>query len=167
MSCVFFPLPESSFFVAASSRTPSVTFGDSFDLQCLVKSRHSPSIPASVTWRFQPGEGGTELRDVVTFTRDGTLQWGEQTLGLGTRTSVDRTRNNTNFRLSITQAGRKESGTYQCVAVLYRRNYDGTWKIIANRTSNLLGISVVQPGLFLSHASAARRWRRLSVGVCV
>ncbi|KAM9486934.1 immunoglobulin superfamily member 3 isoform 1-T2 [Clarias gariepinus] len=136
---------ESSFFVSASSRTPSVTFGDSFDLQCIVKSRHSPSIPASVTWRFQPVEGGSELRDVVTFTRDGTLQWGEQTLGLGTRTSVDRTRNNTNFRLSVTRAGRKESGTYQCAAILYRRNYDGTWKIVANRTSNLLGISVLQP----------------------
>ncbi|KAI5106979.1 immunoglobulin superfamily member 3 precursor, partial [Silurus meridionalis] len=136
---------ESSFFVSASSRTPSVTFGDSFDLQCIVKSRHSPSIPASVTWRFQPSEGGSELRDVVTFTHHGTLQWGEQTLGLGTRTSVDRTRNNTNFRLSVTRAGRKESGTYQCAAVLYRRNYDGTWKVIANHTSNLLGISVLQP----------------------
>ncbi|KAK2850223.1 hypothetical protein Q7C36_009006 [Tachysurus vachellii] len=136
---------ESSFFVSASSRTPSVTFGDSFDLQCIVKSRHSPGIPASVTWRFQPSEGASELRDVVTFTRDGTLQWGEQTLGLGTRTSVDRTRNNTNFRLSVTRAGRKESGTYQCAAILYRRNYDGTWKIIANRTSNLLGINVLQP----------------------
>ncbi|XP_060785555.1 immunoglobulin superfamily member 3 isoform X2 [Neoarius graeffei] len=135
----------SSFFVLASSRTPSVTFGDSFDLQCIVKSRHSPSIPASVTWRFTPVEGGSELRDVVTFTRDGTLQWGEQTLGLGTRTSVDRTGNNTNFRLSVTRAGRKESGTYQCAAALYRRNYNGTWKIIANKTSNLLGISVVQP----------------------
>lgn len=157
VSCLVFSLPESSFFVSASSRTPSVTFGDSFDLQCIVKSRHSPSIPASVTWRFQPAEGGSELRDVVTFTHDGTLQWGEQTLGLGTRTSVDRTRNNTNFRLSVTRAGRKESGTYQCAAVLYRRNYDATWRIIANRTSNLLGISVLQPGLFLSDASDARR----------
>lgn len=155
--CLFFLLPESSFFVSASSRTPSVTFGDSFDLQCIVKSRHSPGIPASVTWRFQPSEGASELRDVVTFTRDGTLQWGEQTLGLGTRTSVDRTRNNTNFRLSVTRAGRKESGTYQCAAILYRRNYDGTWKIIANRTSNLLGINVLQPGLLLSDGSAARR----------
>ncbi|TSV41645.1 Immunoglobulin superfamily member 3 [Bagarius yarrelli] len=129
----------------AHQHTP-VTFGDSFDLQCIVKSRHSPSIPASVTWRFQPAEGGSELKDVVTFTRDGTLQWGEQNLGLGTRTSVDRTGNNTNFRLSVTRAGRKESGTYQCAAVLYRRNYDGTWKMIANRTSNLLGINVLQPG---------------------
>ncbi|XP_036417875.1 immunoglobulin superfamily member 3 isoform X1 [Colossoma macropomum] len=136
---------ESSFFVSASSRTPSVTFGDSFDLQCIVKSRHNPSVPASVTWRFQAAEGDGEFRDVVTFTRDGTLQWGEQLLGLGTRTSVDRTRSNTNFRLSVTQAGRKEAGTYQCAAVLYRRNYDGTWKTIANRTSNLLGISVLQP----------------------
>uniref|UniRef100_A0A4W5Q6A5 Immunoglobulin superfamily, member 3 n=1 Tax=Hucho hucho TaxID=62062 RepID=A0A4W5Q6A5_9TELE len=144
---------ESSFVVSASSRTPSVTFGDSFDLQCLVKPRHNPRVPASVTWRFMPassgssGEGGTagEFRDLVTFTREGTLQWGEQLLGLGTRTTVDRSHSNTNFRLSVTRAGRKEVGTYQCSALLWRRNYDNTWSKVANRTSNLLGISVLQP----------------------
>lgn len=143
--------------VSASSRTPSVIFGDSFDLQCLVKPRHNPRVPASVTWRFMPtssgsagegGEGGTvgEFRDLVTFTREGTLQWGEQLLGLGTRTTVDRSHANTNFRLSVTRAGRKEAGTYQCSALLWRRNYDNTWSKVANRTSNLLGISVLQPG---------------------
>uniref|UniRef100_A0A671SUJ6 Immunoglobulin superfamily member 3 n=1 Tax=Sinocyclocheilus anshuiensis TaxID=1608454 RepID=A0A671SUJ6_9TELE len=136
---------ESFFFVSASSRTPSVTFGDSFDLQCIVKPRHNPNVPAAVTWRFQPAEGDGEFRDLVTFTRDGTLQWGDQLLGLGTRTMVDRTPTNTNFRLSITRAGRKEAGTYQCAALLYRRNYDGTWSTVANRTSNPLGISVLQP----------------------
>ncbi|XP_071210983.1 immunoglobulin superfamily member 3-like isoform X2 [Salvelinus alpinus] len=144
---------ESSFVVSASSRTPSVTFGDSFDLQCLVKPRHNPRVPASVTWRFMPassgssGEVGTagEFRDLVTFTREGTLQWGEQLLGLGTRTTVDRSHSNTNFRLSVTRAGRKEAGTYQCSALLWRRNYDNTWSKVANRTSNLLGISVLQP----------------------
>ncbi|XP_065105081.1 immunoglobulin superfamily member 3 [Paramisgurnus dabryanus] len=136
---------ESVFFVSASSRTPSVTFGDSFDLQCIVKPRHNPNVPASVTWRFQPAEGDGEFRDLVTFTRDGTLQWGEQLLGLGTRTTVDRTATNTNFRLSVTRAGRKEAGTYQCAALLYRRSYDGNWSTVANRTSNLLGISVLQP----------------------
>ncbi|XP_014020320.1 immunoglobulin superfamily member 3 isoform X1 [Salmo salar] len=147
---------ESSFVVSASSRTPSVIFGDSFDLQCLVKPRHNPRVPASVTWRFMPtssgsagegGEGGTvgEFRDLVTFTREGTLQWGEQLLGQGTRTTVDRSHANTNFRLSVTRAGRREAGTYQCSALLWRRNYDNTWSKVANRTSNLLGISVLQP----------------------
>uniref|UniRef100_A0A673GAQ0 Immunoglobulin superfamily member 3 n=1 Tax=Sinocyclocheilus rhinocerous TaxID=307959 RepID=A0A673GAQ0_9TELE len=136
---------ESFFFVSASSRTPSVTFGDSFDLQCIVKPRHNPNVPAAVTWRFQPAEGDGEFRDLVTFTRDGTLQWGDQLLGLGTRTTVDRTPTNTNFRLSITRAGRKEAGTYQCAAMLYRRNYNGAWSTVANRTSNPLGISVLQP----------------------
>uniref|UniRef100_A0A8C1USE3 Immunoglobulin superfamily member 3 n=1 Tax=Cyprinus carpio TaxID=7962 RepID=A0A8C1USE3_CYPCA len=136
---------ESFFFVSASSRTPSVTFGDSFDLQCIVKPRHNPNVPAAVTWRFLPAEGDGEFRDLVTFTRDGTLQWGDQLLGLGTRTTVDRTPTNTNFRLSITRAGRKEAGTYQCAALLYRKNYDGTWSTVANRTSNPLGISVLQP----------------------
>ncbi|KAI2660560.1 Immunoglobulin superfamily member 3 [Labeo rohita] len=141
-------LAESFFFVSASSRTPSVTFGDSFDLQCIVKPRHNPNVPAAVTWRFQPAEGDGEFRNLVTFTRDGTLQWGDQLLGLGTRTTVDRTPTNTNFRLSITRAGRKEAGTYQCAALLYRKNYDGTWSTVANRTSNPLGISVLQPGEF-------------------
>ncbi|TWW80913.1 Immunoglobulin superfamily member 3 [Takifugu flavidus] len=142
---------ESSFMVSASSRTPSVTFGDSFDLLCLVKPRHNPRVPTSVTWRFMPasmdadGEDQGEFKDLVTFTREGTLQWGEQLLGLGTRTTVDRSHSNTNFRLSVTRAGRREAGKYQCTAVLWRRNYDNSWSRVANRTSNLLGISVIQP----------------------
>lgn len=139
--------------VSASSRTPSVTFGDSFDLLCIVKPRHNPRVPTSVTWRFMPAVGGGDddegrggFKDLVTFTREGTLQWGEQLLGLGTRTTVDRSHSNTNFRLSVTRAGRREAGKYQCTAVLWRRNYDNTWSRVANRTSNLLGISVLQPG---------------------
>ncbi|XP_062258687.1 immunoglobulin superfamily member 3 [Platichthys flesus] len=142
---------ESSFSVSASSRTPSVTFGDSFDLLCLVKPRHNPRVPTSVTWRFMPAgsqaedEEQGEFKDLVTFTREGTLQWGEQLLGLGTRTTVDRSHSNTNFRLSVTRAGRREAGKYQCSAILWRRNYDNSWSRVANRTSNLLGISVLQP----------------------
>ncbi|KAM9709540.1 immunoglobulin superfamily member 3 [Menidia menidia] len=142
---------ESSFMVSASSRTPSITFGDSFDLLCLVKPRHNPRVPASVTWRFLPastrpeGEDQGEFKDLVTFTREGTLQWGEQLLGLGTRTTVDRSHSNTNFRLSVTRAGRREAGKYQCTAVLWRKNYDDSWSRVANRTSNLLGISVLPP----------------------
>ncbi|MEQ2254927.1 hypothetical protein ILYODFUR_008671, partial [Ilyodon furcidens] len=143
---------ESSFMVSASSRTPSITFGDSFDLLCLVKPRHNPRVPTSVTWRFMPAgaraevEDQGEFKDLVTFTREGTLQWGEQLLGLGTRTTVDRSHSNTNFRLSVTRAGRREAGKYQCTAILWRRNYDNSWSRVANRTSNLLGISVLQPG---------------------
>ncbi|XP_028250143.1 immunoglobulin superfamily member 3 [Parambassis ranga] len=142
---------ESSFMVSASSRTPSITFGDSFDLLCLVKPRHNPRVPTSVTWRFMPasveteGEDQGDFKDLVTFTREGTLQWGEQLLGLGTRTTVDRSHSNTNFRLSVTRAGRREAGKYQCTAVLWRKNYDNSWSRVANRTSNLLGISVLQP----------------------
>lgn len=142
---------ESSFMVSASSRTPSISFGDSFDLLCLVKPRHNPRVPTSVTWRFMPAgadvdeEDQEKFKDLVTFTREGTLQWGEQLLGLGTRTTVDRSHSNTNFRLSVTRAGRREAGKYQCTAVLWRKNYDHSWSRVANRTSNLLGISVLQP----------------------
>ncbi|XP_023691597.2 immunoglobulin superfamily member 3-like [Paramormyrops kingsleyae] len=134
---------ESSFFVSASSRTPSVTYGDSFDLQCIVKPRYNPHVPVTVTWRFQPPEG--ELRDLVTFARDGTLRWGEEQIGLGTRASTERSPSNSNFRLSVTGAGQRESGTFQCSAELWRKNYDNTWTKIANRTSNLLGINVFKP----------------------
>lgn len=134
--------------VSASSRTPSIAFGDSFDLLCLVKPRHNPRVPTSVTWRFMPAEDEDQkkFKDLVTFTREGTLQWGEQLLGLGTRTTVDRSHSNTNFRLSVTRAGRREAGKYQCTAILWRRNYDNSWSRVANRTSNLLGISIHQPG---------------------
>lgn len=149
--------------VSASSRTPSVTFGDSFDLLCIVKPRHNPRVPTSVTWRFMPAAGSGDddddgdderggFKDLVTFTREGTLQWGEQLLGLGTRTTVDRSHSNTNFRLSVTRAGRREAGKYQCTAVLWRKNYDNSWSRVANRTSNLLGISVLQPGECNTHA---------------
>ncbi|CAL8389917.1 unnamed protein product, partial [Gadus morhua 'NCC'] len=128
---------ESSFVVSAVSRTPSVSFGDSFDLLCLTPG-DAPSAAAAAN-------GSSEFRELVTFTREGTLQWGEQLLGLGTRTTVDRSHANTNFRLSVTRAGRREAGTYQCSAVLWRRNYDRSWSRVANRTSNRLGISVVPP----------------------
>ncbi|KAG9348862.1 hypothetical protein JZ751_029179 [Albula glossodonta] len=149
--CSYAPT-ESSFFVSASSRTPSVTYGDSFDLQCIVKPRHNPRAPVAVTWRFQPHEGsgstggGAEFRDLVTLTREGTLRWGELPAGVAMmRASLDRSASNSNFRLSVSRAGQREGGTYQCSAQLWRRNYDSTWTKIANRTSNLLGINVLKP----------------------
>ncbi|MBN3311583.1 IGSF3 protein, partial [Atractosteus spatula] len=136
---------ESMFSIVASSRTPSVTYNDSFDLQCIVKPRYNRLVPVSVTWRFQPANG-TEFRDLVTFTRDGTLQWGGQLSGFGTRTTIDKSASSSNFRLGVSRASRRESGTYQCSAELWRKNYDGTWARVTNRTSNPLGITVMKPG---------------------
>ncbi|KAJ8342276.1 hypothetical protein SKAU_G00322040 [Synaphobranchus kaupii] len=108
---------ESSFFISASSRTPSVTYGDSFDLQCIVKLHYTPSVPITVTWRFQPQGGGGRVP------RPGNSdEGGHAALG-----------------------GAAEGGTYQCSAQLWRRSYDNTWSKIANRTSNLLGINVLKP----------------------
>ncbi|XP_018614914.1 immunoglobulin superfamily member 3-like isoform X2 [Scleropages formosus] len=137
---------ESSFFVSASSRTPSITYGDSFDLQCIVKPRYNPRIPVTVTWRFQPSDGANgEFRDLVTFTHDAALQWGDQPLSLGTRATIEKSATNTNFKLGVSRAGQHESGTFQCKAELWRKNYDSTWTKIANRSSNLLGINVFKP----------------------
>lgn len=134
--------------LSASSRTPSISYGDSFDILCLVKPRHNPRVPTSVTWRFMAYEGEDQetFKDLVTFTREGTLEWGDQLIGLGTRTTVDRSHFNTNFRLSVKRAGPREAGKYQCTAVLWRKNYDNSWTEVANRTSNLLGINVIRPG---------------------
>ncbi|KAL4597533.1 immunoglobulin superfamily member 3-like [Arapaima gigas] len=139
---------ESSFSVSASSRKPSVTYGDSFDLQCIVKPRHNPHVPTSVTWRFQASEGSDSapFQDLVTFSHDGILQWSKAALGTSARTAVDRSGNASNFRLSVSRAGPGESGTYQCSAQLWRRTYNHTWVKVAERTSNLLGINVVKPG---------------------
>ncbi|NXY36148.1 IGSF3 protein, partial [Pomatorhinus ruficollis] len=61
---------EAGFAVTAISRTPGVTYNESFDLQCIIKPHYPSWVPVSVTWRFQPA-GSTEFHDLVTFTRDG------------------------------------------------------------------------------------------------
>ncbi|KAJ8283115.1 hypothetical protein COCON_G00056340 [Conger conger] len=137
---------ESSFSVSASSRTPGVSYGDTFALQCVVKLQSPAPAPVTVTWHFQPPGDGAQFHDLVTLSRDWTLRWGE---GLGggasMRASLDHSASNTVLRLSVSRAGPQQGGTYQCSTHLWRRGYDNTWSHVANRTSNLLGISVTKP----------------------
>lgn len=122
-----------------------MTYSDSFDLQCIIKPHYPARIPVSVTWRFQP-VGTVEFHDLVTFTRDGGVQWGDRSSSFRTRTAIEKAESSNNVRLSISRASDTEAGKYQCVAELWRRNYNNTWTRLAERTSNLLEIRVLQPG---------------------
>lgn len=136
---------EAGFAVTAISRTPGVTYNESFDLQCIIKPHYPSWVPVSVTWRFQPA-GSTEFHDLVTFTRDGGVQWGDRYVGFRTRTAIEKAESSNNVRLSISRASDTEAGKYQCVAELWRKNYNSSWTRLADRTSNLLEIRVLRPG---------------------
>ncbi|PKU38174.1 immunoglobulin superfamily member 3 [Limosa lapponica baueri] len=135
---------EAGFAVTAISRTPGVTYNESFDLQCIIKPHYPSWVPVSVTWRFQPA-GSTEFHDLVTFTRDGGVQWGDRYAGFRTRTAIEKAESSNNVRLSISRASDTEAGKYQCVAELWRKNYNSSWTRLADRTSNLLEIRVLRP----------------------
>ncbi|XP_075765390.1 immunoglobulin superfamily member 3 isoform X3 [Pelodiscus sinensis] len=135
---------KAGFAVTAISRTPGVTYNESFDLQCIIKPHYPSWVPVSVTWRFQPA-GSTEFHDLVTFTRDGGVQWGDRYMGFRTRTAIEKAESSNNVRLSISRASDTEAGKYQCVAELWRKNYNSSWTRLADRTSNLLEIRVLRP----------------------
>ncbi|NWS48413.1 IGSF3 protein, partial [Probosciger aterrimus] len=135
---------EAGFAVTAISRTPGVTYNESFDLQCIIKPHYPSWVPVSVTWRFQPA-GSTEFHDLVTFTRDGGVQWGDRYMGFRTRTAIEKAESSNNVRLSISRASDTEAGKYQCVAELWRKNYNSSWTRLADRASNLLEIRVLRP----------------------
>ncbi|NXL65876.1 IGSF3 protein, partial [Chordeiles acutipennis] len=135
---------EAGFAVTAISRTPGVTYNESFDLQCIIKPHYPSWVPVSVTWRFQPA-GSTEFHDLVTFTRDGGVQWGDRYTSFRTRTAIEKAESSNNVRLSISRASDTEAGKYQCVAELWRKNYNSSWTRLADRTSNLLEIRVLRP----------------------
>ncbi|KAM9565711.1 immunoglobulin superfamily member 3 isoform 6-T6 [Guaruba guarouba] len=135
---------KAGFAVTAISRTPGVTYNESFDLQCIIKPHYPSWVPVSVTWRFQPA-GSTEFHDLVTFTRDGGVQWGDGYIGFRTRTAIEKAESSNNVRLSISRASDTEAGKYQCVAELWRKNYNSSWTRLADRTSNLLEIRVLRP----------------------
>nr|XP_033798244.1 immunoglobulin superfamily member 3 isoform X3 [Geotrypetes seraphini] len=135
---------NTGFAVTAISRTPGVIYNDSFDLQCILKPHYPSWVPVSVTWRFQLA-GSAEFHDLVTFTRDGGIQWGDRYANFRTRTAIEKAESSNNVRLSISRASDSEAGKYQCVAELWRKNYNNSWNRLTERTSNLLEIRVQRP----------------------
>nr|XP_033798238.1 immunoglobulin superfamily member 3 isoform X1 [Geotrypetes seraphini]XP_033798239.1 immunoglobulin superfamily member 3 isoform X1 [Geotrypetes seraphini]XP_033798240.1 immunoglobulin superfamily member 3 isoform X1 [Geotrypetes seraphini]XP_033798241.1 immunoglobulin superfamily member 3 isoform X1 [Geotrypetes seraphini]XP_033798242.1 immunoglobulin superfamily member 3 isoform X1 [Geotrypetes seraphini] len=141
---VFVTALDTGFAVTAISRTPGVIYNDSFDLQCILKPHYPSWVPVSVTWRFQLA-GSAEFHDLVTFTRDGGIQWGDRYANFRTRTAIEKAESSNNVRLSISRASDSEAGKYQCVAELWRKNYNNSWNRLTERTSNLLEIRVQRP----------------------
>ncbi|XP_069802137.1 immunoglobulin superfamily member 3 [Dendropsophus ebraccatus] len=135
---------ETGFVVMAISRTPGVSYYDSFDLQCILKPHFPSWVGVSVTWRFQPTSGG-DTHDLVTFSRSGGVQWGERAGNFRGRSIVEKADSSHNVRLSISRASESEAGKYQCVAELWRREYNTSWSRLAEKTSNLLEIRVQPP----------------------
>ncbi|KAM4044474.1 LOW QUALITY PROTEIN: immunoglobulin superfamily member 3-like [Anomaloglossus baeobatrachus] len=135
---------ETGFSVMAISRTPGVSYYDSFDLQCILKPHYPPWVGISVTWRFQPASGG-DTHDLVTFSRSGGVQWGERAGNFRGRSIVEKADSSHNVRLSVSRASESEAGKYQCVAELWRRENNGSWSRLAERASNLLEIRVQRP----------------------
>ncbi|XP_040278711.1 immunoglobulin superfamily member 3 [Bufo bufo] len=135
---------ETGFAVTAITRTPGVSYYDSFDLQCILKPHYPPWVGISVTWRFQPASGG-DSHDLVTFSRSGGVQWGDRAGNFRGRSIVEKTDSSHNVRLSVSRASDSEAGKYQCLAELWRRDYNSSWSRLAERTSNLLEIRVQRP----------------------
>ncbi|XP_053313188.1 immunoglobulin superfamily member 3-like [Spea bombifrons] len=145
---------ETGFAVTAISRTPGVSYFDTFELQCILKPHYPPWVGVSVTWRFLPA--GAEPRDLVTFSRAGGVQWGERAGGFRGRSVPEKADSGHNVRLSVSRAGESQAGKYQCVAELHRREPDGNWTRLADRASNLLEIRVQRPAPRLQVAKVKR-----------
>ncbi|XP_005993666.1 immunoglobulin superfamily member 3-like [Latimeria chalumnae] len=146
---------ESGFSVTAISRTPGVTYNDSFDLQCIIKPRYPSRVPVSVTWRFQPSDA-TEFHDLVTFSRDAAIQWGDWHPNFRTKSTVEKAAADSNVRLSISRASDMESGKYQCAAEVWRRKSDNSWVKLVNTSSNQLEIKVSRPASKLQVSKSKR-----------
>ncbi|KAM9321597.1 immunoglobulin superfamily member 3 [Gastrophryne carolinensis] len=137
---------ETGFAVTAISRTPVVSYFDSFDLQCILKPHYPSWVGVSVTWRFQPvGGGGGEAHDLVRFSHTGGVQWGERAGNFRGRGVVEKSDASHNVRLSVGRASDSEAGKYQCVGEIWGRSHNGSWSRLAERASNLLEIRVQRP----------------------
>ncbi|XP_053561730.1 immunoglobulin superfamily member 3 [Bombina bombina] len=150
---------ETGFAVTAISRTPGVTYYDSFDLQCILKPHYPAWVGISVTWRFQP-TGGGDAHELVTFSRSGGVQWGERAGNFRGRSIVEKADSSHNVRLSVSRASESEAGKYQCVADLWRKEYNNSWTRLAERASNLLEIRVQRP---VSRLQVSKVMRSISV----
>eukprot|EP00062_Callorhinchus_milii_P011082 gi/632956621/ref/XP_007894048.1/ PREDICTED: immunoglobulin superfamily member 3-like [Callorhinchus milii] len=134
---------ESSFSVTAITRTPSVVYDHTFELQCFIRPVFPSRVPVSVTWKFQPGGSGPSY-ELVTFTHDATIAWGDEMANFKTKTLITKSASNI-VRLSVSKASDLEAGRYQCVAELWHRNHMDQWIKKASKSSNPLEVKVKPP----------------------
>ncbi|XP_041067852.1 immunoglobulin superfamily member 3-like [Carcharodon carcharias] len=138
---------ESSFGIIAMTRTPTVQYYGTFELQCVITPSRLTHVPASVSWKFQPANSNGSYQ-LVTFTHDTAIKWGDKTENFKGKMIVVKTVTNT-VRLSVSRASKLEAGKFLCFAELWGRNHLNQWVRKASATSNILQVKVRPPASLL------------------
>ncbi|XP_055500657.1 LOW QUALITY PROTEIN: immunoglobulin superfamily member 3-like [Leucoraja erinacea] len=133
---------ESGFSVTAITRTPSVTYGNAFELQCFIRPNYPSWVSVSWRWKFQSSQSGN-IYDMVTFARDTSIIWGNKVTNFKSKTMITKTPNN--VRLNVSKASDLEAGRYQCIAELWHQNQMEQWVRKAEKSSNILEVKVKPP----------------------
>uniref|UniRef100_UPI00398F5D64 immunoglobulin superfamily member 3-like n=1 Tax=Pristiophorus japonicus TaxID=55135 RepID=UPI00398F5D64 len=134
---------ESSFVVTAITRTPTVSYYGTFELQCYIKPAYLTHVSASVSWKFQPANSNGSYH-LVTFTHDTAIEWGDKAENFKGKMIVVKTASNT-VRLSVSRASKLEAGKFLCIAELWGRHHPNQWVMKTSATSNILEVKVRPP----------------------
>ncbi|XP_051871288.1 immunoglobulin superfamily member 3-like [Pristis pectinata] len=134
---------ETGFSVTAITRTPLVTYNNTFELQCFIKPNYPPQVSVSVKWKFQPNES-TNSYDIITFARDTSITWGDKATNFKSKTMIIKTSSN-NVRLAVSKASNLEAGKYECIAELWHQNQMDQWVMKTSKSSNILEVKVKPP----------------------
>ncbi|XP_067849043.1 immunoglobulin superfamily member 3-like [Heptranchias perlo] len=145
---------ESSFAVTAITRTPSVRYYGTFELQCFIRPSHLTYVSVSVSWKFQPANSNDSYH-LVNFTHDTAIVWGDKVENFKGKAIVVKTVSNT-LRLSVSRASKLEAGKFLCIAELWGRHHPNQWVKKASATSNILEVKVRPPASLLQLTKPVR-----------
>ncbi|XP_059506280.1 immunoglobulin superfamily member 3-like isoform X2 [Stegostoma tigrinum] len=139
--------PQSNFKVTAITRTPTVKYYGTFELQCIIRPINITHVPASVSWKFQPANSNDSY-NLVTFTHDTAIKWGNIAENFKGKMIVVKSVSNA-VRLSVSRASKLEAGKFLCIAELWGRHNPNKWVKKASATSNILEVKVGPPACLL------------------
>ncbi|NWT54247.1 IGSF2 protein, partial [Erythrocercus mccallii] len=126
------------------SRTPTVSYAQSFELFCQVNASYPlEEVPASVRWLFQPSQPTGPLQELVRVLPSGTVVWGTAQPRFQGKAQLAKA--GTSFRLHIHSALPADEGMYQCEVEVWRRNTLPLGPPAASTSSNAVEIKVVLP----------------------
>ncbi|XP_020372995.2 immunoglobulin superfamily member 3 [Rhincodon typus] len=138
---------ESNFKVTAITRTPTVKYYGTFELQCIIRPIDITHVPASVSWKFQPANSNDSY-NLVTFTHDTAIKWGNKAENFKGKMIIVKSVSNA-VRLSVSRASKLEAGKFLCIAELWGRHNPNKWVKKASATSNILEVKVGPPACLL------------------
>ncbi|XP_021257973.1 immunoglobulin superfamily member 3-like [Numida meleagris] len=127
--------------VTLRSRTPTVSYGQSFELICYVSaSRPVEELLLSVGWLFQPNPPISGYQELVHVLPNGTVSWGPAQPRFQGRAQLVKASAFSQLHIYSVMGG--HAGTYQCKV--------GIWRTLQGQpaisfTSNAVGIKVVPP----------------------